>query len=539
MKNFKKFTMATLVLGSLGLTACSTTTPTNTASNSIKMTTFGELTTLDSVDYNDVPTSDMIGQVFEGLYRVAPNNKIELGMAASEPVISEDGLVYTFTLKDNVKWSNGQPVTAPDFVYTYRKLVDPAEAKGIQSAEVFKNASKIAKGELPVEELGVKAIDNQTLEITLEYPAPYLPKLLTGTRFLPQSVEFASAEGANYGTSANDIVSNGPYLLKGWNGSEVEWQLVKNPDYWDSANVSMDEITVNVSKEVATSTTLFDAGEVQYTAISDNFVDQYKSRPEFHTQPKAMTGYMSFNVLREVTGNVHFRRAIAMAYDKEALVTNVMKDGSTVLNGIVPANFGFNDDSGEDFRDASGDVLAYDVVKAQAEWELAKKDLDVDSVEVTLLTSDTGTSKLVGEYLQAQIQQNLPGVTLNIKSVPLKNRLELEKQDDFDIFYGTWTPDYQDPMNFLEQYTTTGGINFANYSNANYDTLITDIQTNLATDAEKRFEKMIEAEHILAEDAIVAPIYQGAQSYLLAPNVKGLLVTPFGRSVDLRLVTVQ
>ncbi len=539
MSNVKKIITAILVLSSLGLSACSTNTPTNITSNSIKMTTFGELTTLDSVDYNDVPTSDMIGQVFEGLYRVAPNNQIELGMAASTPHISDDGLVYTFTLKDNIKWSNGQPVTAYDFVYTYRKLVDPVEAKGIQSAEVFKNASKIAKGELAVEELGVKALDNQTLEITLEYPAPYLPKLLTGTRFLPQSVEFASAMGDKYGVSSDDIVSNGPYLLKGWHGSEVEWRLVKNPDYWDSEHVSIDEITVNVSKEVATSTTLFDAGEVQYTAISDNFVDQYKARPEFHTQPKAMTGYMSFNVLREVTGNVHFRRAIAMAYDKEALVTNVMKDGSTALNGIVPSNFGFNDVTGEDFRDISGDVLPYNVEKAQEEWNLAKKDLGRDTVTVTLLTSDTGTSKLVGEYLQAQIQQNLPGVTLTIKSVPLKNRLELEKQDDFDIFYGTWTPDYQDPMNFLEQYITNGGINFANYTNKTYDDMIADIQTNLATNGNARFEKMIEAEHILAEDAIVAPIYQGAQSYLLAPNVKGLLVTPFGRSVDLRLVTIQ
>ncbi|MCQ9210287.1 peptide ABC transporter substrate-binding protein [Granulicatella seriolae] len=543
MKKSTKVTLSALLLTTLGLAACGNgstdTTGNSTDTKSITITTFGELTTLDSAVYDDVPTSDMIGQAFEGLYRVTGDNDIELGMAEKDPTISADGLVYTFNIRPDAVWSDGNPVTANDFVFTYRKLVDPKEATGAQSVDVFKNGEKVRNGELPVEELGVKAIDDKTLEITLEYPAPYLPKLLTGTRFLPQSEKVEKEQGDKYGTSSDTVVSNGPFTVQGWTGSEVEWQLVKNDKYWDAANVALDSVKVNVSKEVSTSVTLFDAGEVQYTAISDQFVEQYQSQPTFHTQPKALTGYMSYNVDRPTTGNVHFRRALAMAFDKEALVKNVLKDGSIALNGIVPTDFGTNPTTGADFRADSGNYLAFNVAEAQKEWELAKADLGVSEVTVTLITSDTGTSKLVGEYLQAQIQTNLPGVTFNLQPVPLKNRLELQRADDFDIFYGTWTPDYQDPVNFLQQYTTNGGINFANYSNPAYDEAVSQVQNNLANDPSARWNKMLEAEKIVMDDAIVAPIYQGAQSYLLADNVTGLEVLPFGRSINLRQVNLK
>ena len=538
MKKSTKLLMTTLLI-SLGLAACGgNSTSTSNNQQSLTITTFGELATLDSADYDDVPSSDMLGQIFEGLYRVAKDNKVELGMAAEEPTVSADGLVYTFKLRD-AKWSDGTPVTAGDFVYTYRKLVDPKEGHVAQSADVFKNAKKIRSGELSTEELGVKAIDDKTLEITLENPAPYLPKLLTGSRFLPQSEKVAKEKGEGYGSSADSIVTNGPFKLEGWTGSELSWKLVKNDGYWDAANVQLQTVTVNVSKEVATSVQLFDAKQVQYTTISEQFVDQYKTQPTYHSIPKATMGYMSFNVERKITGNKHFRRAIAMAYDKAALVNNVLKDGSIVSNGLVPKGFAENPETGKDYVEDRGDLLSYNVEEAQKELALAKQELGMDTIEVTLLTSDAGSAKVVGEYLQAQIQKNLPGVTLNIKSVPLKNRLELQRADDFDFFFGTWAPDYQDPVNFLEQYVTGGGINFANYSSQAYDKAVDEVKTTYATKPEERYKQMIAAEKIVMDDAVVAPIYQASQSYLLAENVEGFEVLPFGRTINLRQAFVK
>ena len=531
--------LATSLLVAVGLAACGSNSSSSTnAANRLTMTTFGELTTLDSADYDDVPSSDMMGQIFEGLYRVAANNKVELGMAAQEPKVSEDGLVYTFILRD-AKWSDGSAVKAQDFVFTYRKLVNPQEGHVAQSADVFKNAKKIRSGELPVEELGVKALDDKTLEITLENPAPYLPKLLTGSRFLPQSEAVAQKLGDQYGSNVSNVVVNGPFKLEGWTGSELTWKLVKNADYWDASNVALNEVTVNVSKEVATSVQLFDSKQVQYTTISDQFVDQYKSQPTFHAQPKATMGYMNFNTLKPTTANQHFRRAIAMAYDKQALTNNVLKDGSIPSTGLIPKSFATNEVTGKDFVDESGDFLKFDVQEAQKEWELAKKELGVSEVTVTLLTSDTGTSKLVGEYLQAQIQKNLPGVTFKLQPVPLKNRLELQRASDYDIFYGTWAPDYQDPLNFLEQYITGGGINFGKYSNPEYDKAVDTVKSTYATQPENRWNQMLAAEKIIMNDAAIAPIYQASQSYLLAENVKGFEVLPFGRTINLRQASAQ
>ena len=540
MKKSTKLLMATLLV-SLGLAACggnSTSTSTSGNQQSLTITTFGELATLDSADYDDVPSSDMLGQIFEGLYRVTKDNKVELGMAAEEPTVSADGLVYTFKLRD-AKWSDGTPVTAGDFVYTYRKLVDPKEGHVAQSADVFKNAKKIRSGELSTEELGVKAIDDKTLEITLENPAPYLPKLLTGSRFLPQSEKVAKEKGEGYGSSADSIVTNGPFKLEGWTGSELSWTLVKNDGYWDAANVQLQNVTVNVSKEVATSVQLFDGKQVQYTTISEQFVDQYKTQPTYHAIPKATMGYMNFNVERKITGNKHFRRAIAMAFDKAALVNNVLKDGSIVSNGLVPKGFAENPETGKDYVEDRGDLLTYNVEEAQKELALAKQELGMDTIEVTLLTSDAGSAKVVGEYLQAQIQKNLPGVTLNIKSVPLKNRLELQRADDFDFFFGTWAPDYQDPVNFLEQYVTGGGINFGNYSSEAYDKAVAEVKTTYATKPAERYKQMIAAEKIVMDDVAIAPIYQASQSYLLAENVDGFEVLPFGRTFNLRQASVK
>ena len=540
MKKSTKLLMTTLLV-SLGLAACggnSTSTSTSGNQQSLTITTFGELATLDSADYDDVPSSDMLGQIFEGLYRVTKDNKVELGMAAEEPTVSADGLVYTFKLRD-AKWSDGTPVTAGDFVYTYRKLVDPKEGRVAQSADVFKNAKKIRSGELSTEELGVKAIDDKTLEITLENPAPYLPKLLTGSRFLPQSEKVAKEKGEGYGSSADSIVTNGPFKLEGWTGSELSWKLVKNDGYWDAANVQLQNVTVNVSKEVATSVQLFDGKQVQYTTISEQFVDQYKTQPTYHAIPKETMGYMNFNVERKITGNKHFRRAIAMAYDKAALVNNVLKDGSIVSNGLVPKGFAENPETGKDYVEDRGDLLTYNVEEAQKVLALAKQELGMDTIEVTLLTSDAGSAKVVGEYLQAQIQKNLPGVTLNIKSVPLKNRLELQRADDFDFFFGTWAPDYQDPVNFLEQYVTGGGINFGNYSSEAYDKAVAEVKTTYATKPAERYKQMIAAEKIVMDDVAIAPIYQASQSYLLAENVDGFEVLPFGRTINLRQASVK
>ena len=503
----------------------------------LSIATQGELATLDSALYNDVPSSDMIGQVFEGLYRVKNGTEVEFGQAESVKV-SDDGLTYTFTLRDGLKWSDGSPVTAADFEYSYQRLADPKSGASVQSVDVFKNAAAVRKGEKEVSELGVKALDDKTLEVTLEYPAPYLPKLLSGSRYMPVSKAVHSVKADKYGTSADNVVTNGPFTIQDWNGTNLEWKLVKNDNYWDAANVYLKDVQVQVIKENSTGADLFDAGQLDYTTLTDQFVQEYTGADDFHTASKATIGYLSFNTQREATANADLRRAIAQAFDKQVYADSVIQDGSKVLNNQVPKDFDVNE-AGEDYQTAAGPMLEYNLEAAQADWAKAKAALGKDTIELQLLTSDVGLSKRTAEFLQAQLEANLPGLKLTISSVPLKNRLEFQRQSDFDIFYGTWAPDYQDALNFIEQYKTGGGINFAKYSNAEYDKLVEQARNEYANDPAKRRQALIQAETIgIKQDAVAAPIYQSATSYLLKARVKNFEVMPFGRTINLRPVYV-
>lgn len=208
------------------------------------------------------------------------------------------------------------------------------------------------------------------------------------------------------------------------------------------------------------------------------------------------------------------------------------------MNGQVPREFAFNE-AGEDYRDVAGDLLVYDVDAAQKDWNTAKEELGFDTIELELLVSDVELSGRTAEFLQAQLQENLPGLSITIRSVPLKNRLEIQGDLQFDIYYGTWTPSFQDASIFVDQYTTSGGINFGEYSNESYDQLVASAKYDFANDLDGRWETLIEAEKLgIGQEAAAAPIYQSANTFLLAPEVKGLKVLPFGRSLDLREVYI-
>lgn len=515
--------------------------PSSTSSSQkMSATATGELATLDSALYSDVTSSDAIGQIFEGLYRIDNENNPELGLAESDPIVNDAGTVYTFKLR-NTSWSNGDPLTAEDFVYAFQKVVDPENGSpSSNQMDIFKNAAAIRNGEMDLNELGVKALDEKTLELTLENPITYLPKLLTGTPFFPQNKAFATEQGQKYGTNSDTITSNGPFIISKWNGTNLNWTFTKNPDYWDAKNVKMEQIDIEVIKETSTGVNLFENGDVQYTTLANEYAKQYKDSADYQTQLKFLYGYLSYNEKREATGNVHLRKALSLAVDKEAFTKTILNDGSEALNGIIPANYANNPETHEDFRTENGDFLAYDVEAAQTEWKKAQEELGISEIDLELLTSDTEASKKTGEYLQAQFEQNLPGVSVHLRNVPLKNRLELTNKGEFDMAFSTWTPDYEDPINFLEIYQSTSGLNSSGYVSEAYDQGIEEIRSTLALKPLDRWEKMLELEQLLIEkDAVITPIYQGAQAYLLAPEVKGLVILPLGRTVSYRMASIE
>lgn len=505
----------------------------------IKVTSGGELSTLDSALYSDVYSSDTIGQVIEGLYRVT-DNEAELAMAAKEPEISEDKTVYTYEIR-KAEWSNGEPVTANDFVYAFQTVVDPDYGSpSANQMDVIKNAKTIREAKGKLTDLGIKAIDETHLEITLENPTPYLAKLLTGTPFLPKNQAFAEEAGTAYGTDAETVLSNGPFTISGWDGTNNEWAFTKNKTYWDAKNVFLDKVEVSVIKEIGTGVSLFDAGDVDFTVIGDEYAAQKKNEPEFKAIPKALIGYIGFNTQREITGNRNVRLAIAQAYDKEKFAENILADGSMALNGLVPNNYAKNPETGQEFRQENGDLLTYNVEKAQTAWEAAKKELGKETLELELLSADSPTAKKTIEFIQAELQSNLPGLKVKIKHVPVAQRLDLNRAGDFDFFFGTWTPDYADPINFLEVYESTGGLNFGKFSNPDYDKGIEAAKASLATKPEERWQQMLATEKLgIGEEVAIAPVYQGSIAFLTKKGLTDVQVFPFGRTVSYRLAKLN
>ena len=507
----------------------------------INVVSTGELSTLDSALYTDVNSSDMIGQAVEGLYRLNAEGQPEIAMAKEEPKVSEDGLVYTFTIRDDAKWSNGDDVLANDFVYSFKNVIDPTfGSQSSNQMDIFKNGRKIRENENNLESFGVKALDDKVLELTLEYPIPFLDQVLVGTPFMPKNAKFAEEKGTDYGTSSDNFVGNGPFLVKGWSGTNDTWELEKNDTYWDADQVKLEKINVQVVKEVATGVQMFETGEIDYTTLSDTYAQEYKDSEQATFVPKALVGYLSPNQKREITGNVNVRKAILQAIDKEQFASEILGDGSIALNGFVPENFTTNPETKEDFRKENGDLLPFDLKAAQENWEQAKKELGKDKIELELMSADSGTAKKTIEYVQGQLEENLPGLTINLKSMPLQNRLDFQSKGEFDLVFGTWTPDYSDPINFLEFYDSKGGLNTAKYENKEYDKGLSEARFDLATNPAKRWDKLLSLEKLLIDkDAAVLPLYQGSVGYLKADNLEGIQVFPFGRTVSYRLAYLK
>ena len=528
MKKFKLFFSGLMVIEmGLVLAACSSNSGLSQA-NTQTMNTYvsNEISTLDSSKYGDTTSSEVLQNSMEGLYRFDKNNKAILAGATSVKH-SKDQRVYTFDLRKNAKWSNGDPVTATDYVTAWRRTVDPKNSSlDSDSYAIIKNGTKITQGKAPVNSLGIKPLGKYKLQITLPYPIPYLPEILEGAQFYPQNTKLVKKLGSKYGTSSKNLVYNGPFTVTGWTGPNLKWVYKKNPNYWNKKDIALNKVNVQVVQTPSTGVNLFRSGQLDYAALTSDFVKQYEKNPNFHTRITPTNGYLSFNIKKKVTGNVHIRRAISQAIDKQQLVKTILHQGKAA-NGIVASDFITDQSTGKDYRQDAGDLVTYNPKNARKEWNLGKKELSKEKINLELLTSDVDDSKRVGEFIQSNLMKNLPGLNLTVKSIPLKSRLANTTNHNYDFVFGTWQPSYEDPLDFL----TVGGLfNLQpDYHNDNFWHQIDMAKTTYATNPKKRLQALINAENqLIKKDAFAAPLYQAGVSYLLNKKVTGFQLSPYG-----------
>ena len=499
-----------------------------------------ELSTMDTALITDINSSNYLGHVIEGLLRIDEEGNPVPAIAADEGTISEDGLTYTYKLREDAVWSNGDPVTANDFVYAMQKLVDPdTGASYSYLAETIVNANEIMAGEKEPSELGVTANGDYEITFNLTQPTPYFEFLLSFTAFFPQNQAFVEEQGEDYGTTSDALLANGPFILDNWDGTGLTWDLVKNEDYYAADEVTLDTVNVQVIKETSTGVNLFEGGQIDNSQLTGEIVKQYADNENVVVQKKARTSYLEFNWDNEYLQNEKLREALGLVINTDDLVNTVLADGSTEISGFLPADFVTNPATGEDFTEETDSFLSYDIERAQELLEEAKAELGVDNISISFVGDDDEKSKQISQYIQGQIQNNLPGISVELRNVPKKNRLALADSRDFDILLTGWGADFADAINFMDLLYSDSAYNEGGYSNSNYDTLIDQSKTTNANDDEKRWEDLQEAHKILTDDFAFIPLYQEAETQLRNPAVKGIIFHSVGVEFDLSRASVE
>ncbi|BDZ29610.1 peptide ABC transporter substrate-binding protein [Lactiplantibacillus sp. WILCCON 0030] len=528
MKTTKKW-LSGLGLITLGLmlASCGNQTGSQAKNKTLTVTASQAIATANPNKADDIASQAAIAQFMEGLYTTTQKGKVVPAIATKIVKPTNGGKTYTFTLRHNAKWSNGQKVTAADFVYSLRRQVDPkTKSQEVGHVAEIQNATAITAGKKSVKTLGAKALGKYKLQLTLTQKVPYFNYRLA-TEIYPLSQSFTEKYGNKYGTSAAKTLSNGPYVLKGWDGTGDTWKYVKNPYYYDHADVAIKNVKVETVKTNSTAQNLFESNAVQVTQITGTQVASAKRGALKHdlTITKLNQLYfMPWNNKRTATKNADLRRAVSYALNRNSLVKDVLKDGSTPATSLVPTGNTKNPSTGQDFNTDTGNLYSYSPTKAKQYWQKAQASLGKHKLTLQLLTNDNDVNKSVAEFIQAAIEKNLTGVKVNVKSVPLTNEISTLSKGNFDFATLAWSSDFQDPIDFLNKASITNSVDFGKFQDADYEKLITTITAGTQSKT-TRYQSMQQAAKLVAEKQGVTPLYQTAAAHLISSKVGGVHFT--------------
>ncbi|MDR2703405.1 MAG: peptide ABC transporter substrate-binding protein [Cellulomonadaceae bacterium] len=521
------------ILTAASLLAACTTSP-NTGSggelaitgyrNTATVVVFQDLASIDPAQGVDQNSANALNNIYEGLYRLDPTNAPIPAGALELPEVSADGLTYTIRLNPAAMWSDGTPVTAHDYVFSWVRGVGlPNAAEQQRTVGFVKNAAAIVAGDMAPETLGVVALDDHTLEITLEAPTAFFPSLLATPAFFPVPQHFVEYVGDNFGTTSEYVLSNGPFILTGFSGAGIggDWTYVRNPYYWNVENVSLEQVNVRVVRETSTAINLFNAGEVDQVSISGPQVQQFLNSPSFVVDTTSTVGFLGYNHNHPVLSDQRAREAISLSIDRESLTALVLNDGSAPATGLVPPALAASP-AGVDFADESVNLLQFDPERAAELWAQVRADHGFDTLTLNLETFDADRIATVAEYLQAALQDSLAGLTVTVTTNPVAVFIDKATLQQFDLYLPTWAASFPDPSNHLSLFRTGEGSNWGLYSNPAFDALLNSAQGANSANPGARWNDLLAAQQLLLEDQGVTPIYFQPSTVLRNPDLRGV-----------------
>ncbi len=479
--------------------------------------------TLDPQLNSATDAGHIINNVFEGLMREV-SGEVVPAMAESYTV-SEDGLVYTFTLRE-ATWSDGQPVKASDYEFAWKRGADPATASEymyiFESGNIL-NAGAIARGEMPASELGVKALDDKTLEVKLSVPTDYFLGLTGFATLMPVRADLVDNEGA-WAKDPAKYIGNGPFKMAEYKmGDQIV--LVKNENYWNAENVNLEKIVMYMISDESTAHTRYTAGELDINEFvpSDEIPTLIAEDPTFYILPKIGTYYYAFNMNNPALQDVRVRKALSLAINREQIVKEVTKGGQKIAYGYMPE--GITDHEGNSFTQTAGD---YDV-NPKGDVEAAKALLAEAGYpngeglgEIEILYNTLESHKLIAEAVQEMMKQNL-GVNVKLTNQEWAVFQETTNNNAFDsLARRGWIGDYNDPQTMLEIFESTNGQNIGRYASEAFDT---EMQLSRETMGAERMEHLYNAHDILMEDMPIIPIYYYVTNIMMQDSVNDVELT--------------
>lgn len=486
--------------------------------------------TIDISLNNAVDGSVVASAVFEGLTMSDPNNNI-LPAAADKWTISKDGKTYTFHIRSTAKWSDGKPVTANDFYFSWMRLLDPKTAADyvsqtfyIKNAEAYYSyATGQSKTKVDLSQVGLKVVNPSTFQVTLAAPTPYFLSLCAWSGFFPQREDIVSKDSLGWATKPETYIGNGPYKLTSWKHKD-SMTFVKNTNYWNAKNIKLTDLKFTMVEDTTVALQAWERGDMDViNSMPLTEVPRLIAEKKDVVSPAYSCAYVEFNTTKYPTNNVKFRQALSMAIDRTAIVRDVLKAGQKPGIAFVPN--GSAEPNGKDFRGTQG----YDTCPATANIEKAKqllKESKVDLSKVHLVYSynTQSTNTKIAQVLQAMWAQI--GVKVELQNSEWAVFQASRTAGNFQICRGGWGGDYLDPMTFLDLFTKKNGNNDPKYSNPRYEGLIAaaKAEPNPVT----RMKYLHQAEDQLMTDMPVAPISFAVTQMCVKPNVKGVYELPTG-----------
>lgn len=469
----------------------------------------------------------ILENVFEGLMTFDENGELVPGMAESYE-ISEDGLTYTFKIRDGVTWSNGDPVTAEDFEYTWKRALDPELAADYAHILYYiKGAQAYNSGEGSRDDVAVKALDEKTLEVTLEAPTAYFLELTAFYTYFPVNKNVVESN-PDWAKDPETHVSNGPFKLVRWDHN-AKIVLEKNESYYNADKIKLDGIELDIIEDQNTAWQKYEGGEYHILVdVPTSVVAQLKAQndPQLNIGNQIGTYYYNVNPDVKPFNNAKVRQALSMAIDRETITENITQGGQIPAEGVVP--YGLKDENGNEFRDGVGSLVEYDPDKAKQLFEegLAEEGMTLEefnSGQFVILYNTSESHKKIAQAVQEMWRTAL-GIEIGLENVEFQVKLDREKAGDYQISRGGWIGDYMDPMTILDLWWSESAFNDVKYNNEEYDKLIAESK---ATDDQNiRMENLRNAEKMIMEDMAVIPIYFYTQPYVVKENVSGITYVP-------------